>query len=164
MSCIALFLAGLDLTNYKGSGAPLLPAMRLTGTSAGTLYRAVLLEALLAATIVAIGIACGPAALTSARWRRPTAAPVPGQAYYVTMAAGLAGSLLVTIASLPLLSRAPERRKCVSRGRDRRWRYGAEGTRVRRAGQPPLPPRSPEWRCRSRPVLSGRGRAASGGS
>jgi hypothetical protein len=64
MSCIALFLAGLDLTNYKGSGAPLLPAMRLTGTSAGTLYRAVLLEALLAATIVAIGIACGPAALT----------------------------------------------------------------------------------------------------
>ena len=31
--------------------------------------------------------------------------PVPGQAYYVTMAAGLVGSLLVILASLPLLGR-----------------------------------------------------------
>jgi hypothetical protein len=89
--------------------------LRLTGTSAGTLYRVVLLEALLpllAATIVAIGIAYGLAVLTvSAIAPAGTPTPVPGQAYYVTMAAGLAGSLLIILASLPLLSRVtgPER-------------------------------------------------------
>ncbi len=31
--------------------------------------------------------------------------PVPGGAYFVTMAVGLAGSLLVILASLPLLRR-----------------------------------------------------------
>ncbi len=83
--------------------------LRLTGTSVGTLYRVVLLEALLpllAATIVAIGIAYGLAVLTVSRMAPAgTPTPVPGQAYYVTMAAGLAGSLLVILASLPLLGR-----------------------------------------------------------
>lgn len=83
--------------------------LRLTGTSAGTLYRVVLLEALLpllVATIVAIGIAYGLAVLTVSRMAPAgTPTPVPGQAYYVTMAAGLAGSLLVIFASLPLLGR-----------------------------------------------------------
>ena len=68
-----------------------------------------LLEALLpllAATIVAIGIAYGLAMLTVSRMAPAgTPTPVPGQAYYVTMAAGLAGSLLVILASLPLLGR-----------------------------------------------------------
>jgi len=37
----------------------------------------------------------------------PAGTPVPmlGQAYYVTMAAGLAASLLVILSSLPLLGR-----------------------------------------------------------
>ncbi len=83
--------------------------LRLTGTSAATLYRVVLLEALLpllAATVVAIGIAYGLAALTVSRIAPAgTPVPVPGQAYYLTMAAGLVGSLLVILVSLPLLGR-----------------------------------------------------------
>jgi FtsX-like permease family len=83
--------------------------LRLTGTPTSTLYRVVLLEAvfpLVAATVVAAGTAYGIAILT-VRAIAPagTALPVLGHVYYLTMAAGLAASLLVILASLPLLGR-----------------------------------------------------------
>jgi ABC-type antimicrobial peptide transport system permease subunit len=86
--------------------------LRLTGTPTSTLYRVVFLEAVLplvAATIVAAGIAYGIAVLT-VRTMAPagTPAPVPGHAYFVTMGAGLIASLLVILASLPLLGRITE--------------------------------------------------------
>jgi hypothetical protein len=83
--------------------------LRLTGTPTSTLYRVVFLEAVLplaAATVVAAGIAYAIAVLT-VRTMTPagTPVPVPGHAYFLTMGAGLAASLLVIAASLPLLGR-----------------------------------------------------------
>jgi len=83
--------------------------LRLTGTPTSTLYRVVLLEAvfpLVAATVVAAGTAYGIAILT-VRAIAPAGTPLPvlGHVYYLTMAAGLAASLLVILASLPLLGR-----------------------------------------------------------
>ncbi len=110
---LTIIVAGCSLAVAVGGGIverkrPF-TLLRLTGTSVTTLYRVVLLEALLpllAATILAIGIAYGFAVLTVSRFAPAgTPAPVPGQAYYVTMAAGLVGSLLVILASLPLLGR-----------------------------------------------------------
>ena len=83
--------------------------LRVTGTGIGTLYRVVLLEAtipLAAATVAAAALGYGVAAFAVTRLGPAGAsAPVPGGAYFVSMAAGLAGSLLVILASLPLLSR-----------------------------------------------------------
>jgi hypothetical protein len=83
--------------------------LRVTGTQISTLYRVVLLEALLplaAATVVAAGIAYIISVATVSRIAPPgTPAPVPGGAYFETMAGGLVGSLLVILASLPLLRR-----------------------------------------------------------
>lgn len=83
--------------------------LRVSGTPTPTLYRVVLLEALLplaAATIVAGGLAYGLAVMVvGAVAPAGTPLPVPGQAYYVTMGIGLVASLLVIFASLPLLRR-----------------------------------------------------------
>lgn len=83
--------------------------LRVSGTPTSTLYRVVFLEAVLplvAATVVAGGIAYGVAALTVARLAPVgTPAPAPGHAYYLTMGIGLVASLLVILASLPLLGR-----------------------------------------------------------
>jgi FtsX-like permease family protein len=83
--------------------------LRLTGTPARALYRVVVLEAvfpLVAATIVAAGTAYGISVLTVQKLAPAgTALPVPGSVYYLTMAAGLAASLLVILTSLPLLGR-----------------------------------------------------------
>lgn len=83
--------------------------LRVTGTQTGTLYRVVLLEAVLplvAAAIVAAGLGYGISVLTVSQIAPAgTAVPVPGHEYFVTMAAGLAASLLVILASLPLLGR-----------------------------------------------------------
>ncbi|HEX9032326.1 MAG TPA: FtsX-like permease family protein [Streptosporangiaceae bacterium] len=83
--------------------------LRLTGTPTSALYRVVFLEAvlpLLAATIVAGGMAYGLAVLTVQKMAPAgTPVPVPGAAYYLTMGAGLVASLLVILASLPLLGR-----------------------------------------------------------
>jgi hypothetical protein len=83
--------------------------LRVTGTQLAMLYRVVLLEAVLplaAATIVAAGLAYLISVVTVSRIAPAgTPVPVPGGAYFVTMAAGLAGSLLVIFASLPLLRR-----------------------------------------------------------
>ncbi len=83
--------------------------LRLTGTQLSTLYRVVLLEAvlpLLAATILAAGVAYGVAALTVIRIAPPgTPVPVPDQTYFLMMAGGLVAALLIIAASLPLLGR-----------------------------------------------------------
>jgi len=83
--------------------------LRVTGTQLATLYRVVLLEAVLplvAATILAGAVAYFIATATvEAIAPSGTPVPVPGGAYYATMAAGLAGSLLVILTSLPLLRR-----------------------------------------------------------
>ena len=83
--------------------------LRVTGTQTATLYRVVLLEAVLplvTATVVAAGIAYAIAVLTVGRLAPAgTAVPVPGGAYYLTMGLGLVASLLVIVASLPLLRR-----------------------------------------------------------
>jgi ABC-type antimicrobial peptide transport system permease subunit len=83
--------------------------LRVTGTQTATLYRVVLLEAILplvSATVIAGGIAYGIAVLIVTRLAPAgTPAPVPGGTYYLTMGIGLVASLLVIGASLPLLSR-----------------------------------------------------------
>jgi hypothetical protein len=83
--------------------------LRLTGTATSTLYRVVLLEAVLplvAATVVAAGIAYGISVLTVSKLAPAgTPLPVPGHAYFLTMGGGLIASLLVICASLPLLGR-----------------------------------------------------------
>jgi hypothetical protein len=83
--------------------------LRLSGTQLSTLYRVVLLEAvlpLITATVVAAGVGYGLAVLTVSRIAPAgTPVPVPSHAYFLTMGAGLIGSLLVILASLPLLRR-----------------------------------------------------------
>ena len=79
--------------------------LRLTGTPTSTLYRVVLLEAVLplaAATVVAAGTAYGISVLTVSKLAPAgTPTPVPGHAYFLTMGVGLVASLLVILASLP---------------------------------------------------------------
>jgi uncharacterized membrane protein YgcG len=83
--------------------------LRLTGTPISTLYRVVLLEAILplvAATAIAAGVAYGISVLTVNKMAPTgTPTPVPGHAYFLTMGVGLVASLLVILASLPLLGR-----------------------------------------------------------
>jgi hypothetical protein len=83
--------------------------LRLTGTPTSALYRVVFLEAvfpLAAATIIAAGTAYAISVLTVQKMA-PAGTPLPvlGHVYYLTMAGGLAASLLVILASLPLLGR-----------------------------------------------------------
>ncbi|HVB44957.1 MAG TPA: FtsX-like permease family protein [Streptosporangiaceae bacterium] len=83
--------------------------LRLTGTPTSTLYRVVFLEAVLplvAAMLFAAGTAYGISVLT-VNTMAPAGTPLPvlGHVYYLTMAAGLIASLLVIVASLPLLGR-----------------------------------------------------------
>ncbi len=101
---------------------------------------------LLAATLVAIGIAYGLAALIVSRIAPAgTPVPVPGPAYYLTMAAGVAGSLLVILAaaaaagarhasgegavrvSSPGSGRVPAPRRALIRGRTSGHGYGRRG-------------------------------------
>jgi FtsX-like permease family len=83
--------------------------LRVTGAQVSALYRVVLLEAILplaAATIVAGGLAYLIAVVTVAAIAPAgTPVPTPAGAYYLTMGCGLAGSLLIIAASLPLLRR-----------------------------------------------------------
>jgi hypothetical protein len=81
--------------------------LRVTGTPLATLYRVVLLEAVLplvAATILA-GVVAYVIATATVEAIAPSGTPVPapGGVYYATIAAGLAGSLVVILTSLPLL-------------------------------------------------------------
>lgn len=83
--------------------------LRVSGTGMGTLYRVVLLEAVLplaAATVVAGGIAYVFSALTvGAISPAGTSIPVPGNAYFLTMGLGLVAALAIIGTSLPLLRR-----------------------------------------------------------
>jgi len=83
--------------------------LRVTGTQTSTLYRVVLLEAVLplaAATIVAGALAYLIAIITVAAVAPAgTPVPAPAGAYYLTMGCGLVGALLIIGASLPLLGR-----------------------------------------------------------
>ena len=83
--------------------------LRVSGTGMGTLYRVVLLEAVLplaAATLVAGAIAYVFSALAVGAIGPPGASlPVPGSAYLLTMGLGLVAALAVIGTSLPLLRR-----------------------------------------------------------
>jgi hypothetical protein len=83
--------------------------LRLTGTPTATLYRVVFMEAVLplvAATVIAGGTAYGISVLTVQKMAPAgTPVPVPGHAYFLTMALGLVASLGVIVAALPLLGR-----------------------------------------------------------
>ena len=83
--------------------------LRVSGTGMGTLYRVVLLEAILplaAATVVAGGIAYAFSALTVGAVGPPgSSMPVPSNAYFLTMGLGLVAALAIIGTSLPLLRR-----------------------------------------------------------
>jgi hypothetical protein len=83
--------------------------LRLSGTPVRTLYRVVLIEALLplvAAIVIAGGLAYLIAVLTVLGIAPAgTPVPVPGHAYFLMMGGGLLGALAVIAAALPLLGR-----------------------------------------------------------
>jgi hypothetical protein len=83
--------------------------LRVSGTPTATLYRVVLLEAILplaAATVVAAGTAYGISVLTVDRMA-PTGTPTPtlGHVYFAIMGVGLLISLLVILVTMPVLGR-----------------------------------------------------------
>jgi len=83
--------------------------LRVSGTPTGTLYRVVLLEAILplaAATVVAAGVAYGISVLIVDRMA-PAGTPTPtlGHVYFATMGVGLLISLLVILVTMPVLGR-----------------------------------------------------------
>ena len=83
--------------------------LRVSGTPVRTLYRVLLLEAVLplaAATLVAAGLAYGMSVLAVTQMA-PPGTPVPqlSHVYFVTMGAGLAIALVVIGVTLPLLNR-----------------------------------------------------------
>jgi hypothetical protein len=83
--------------------------MRVTGTGVATLYRVVLLEALLPllGAAIAAGVAAYALAVLTVSKIAPagTPVPVPGHAYFFMMGAGLIAAVLVIVTSLPLLRR-----------------------------------------------------------
>lgn len=110
---LTLLVAGCSLAVVVGGGLverkrPF-TMLRLTGTPTSTLYRVVLQEAVLplvAATLVAAGTAYCISVVTVQKMA-PAGTPIPGlgHIYYLTVGAGLAVSLLVILATLPLLGR-----------------------------------------------------------
>jgi len=85
--------------------------LRLSGTPTSTLYKVVLLESVLplvSAALVAAGMGFALTAVAikalSASAGLSVAVATPGLAYYLTMVAGLAISLIVVLITLPLLS------------------------------------------------------------
>jgi len=114
---LTLIVAGCSLAVAVGGGLAErkrpFTLLRLTGTQPGTLYRVVLLEAVLplvAATVVAGGIGYGLAAAAVGKLAAGAPVPNPGGDYFMIIGGGLVASLLVILASLPLLGRitAPE--------------------------------------------------------
>jgi hypothetical protein len=110
---LTLIVAGCSLAVVVGGGMverkrPF-TLLRVTGTSLATLYRVVLLEAILplvSAAVVVAGIAYGISVLTVDRMA-PAGTPTPtlGHVYYLTLGAGLLASLLVIVVTLPVLGR-----------------------------------------------------------
>ena len=110
---LTLLVAGCSLAVTAGGGLverkrPF-ALLRVAGTPATALYRVVLLETVLplaVATVVAAGVAYGVAALTVGKLApRGTPVPVLGSPYYLLMGTGLAVSLAIILATLPLLGR-----------------------------------------------------------
>ncbi len=110
---LTLIVAGCSLAVAMGGGLAErkrpFTLLRLAGTPSATLYRVVLLEAVLplaAATIVAAGTAYGLAVAAVGKLAPPgTPVPIPGDTYYLTVGGGLIASVLVILAALPLLGR-----------------------------------------------------------
>jgi hypothetical protein len=110
---LTLIVAGCSLAVAVGGGLvdrkrPF-TLLRVSGTPVGVLSRVVLLEAavpLLAATILAAGIAYGTSVLAFVRLA-PTGTAIPrlGSAYYALMGIGLAVAFGVITVTLPLLRR-----------------------------------------------------------
>ena len=110
---LTLIVAGCSLAVAAGGGVverkrPF-TLLRLSGTPLATLYRVVMLEAvapLLAATVIAAGIAYGMSVLTVAKLG-PVGSPTPllDHAYYLIMGLGLVGALAVLLSTMPVLSR-----------------------------------------------------------
>jgi FtsX-like permease family len=112
---LTLIVAGCSLAVAVGGGLAErkrpFTLLRLTGTSGRTLYRVVLLEAVLplvAATIVAGGLGYLIAAEAVSKFAAGSPVPVPSHTYFLTIGGGLIGSLLIILASLPLLGRITE--------------------------------------------------------
>jgi hypothetical protein len=110
---LTLIVAGCSLAVAVGGGLvdrkrPF-TLLRVSGTQAGVLSRVVLLEAavpLLAATVVAAGIAYGTSILAFVRLAPAgTAVPRLGSTYYTLMGIGLAVAFGVIALTLPLLHR-----------------------------------------------------------
>ena len=110
---LTILVAGCSLAVSIGGGLAdrkrPFTLLRVSGTSAGTLYRVLFLEAvvpLAAATVVTAGLAYAMSALAVLRIAPPgTPVPLPGSAYFATMGAGLAVALVVIGVTLPLLGR-----------------------------------------------------------
>ena len=108
---LTLIVAGCSLAVAVGGGLAErkrpFTLLRVTGTPGATLYRVVLLEALLplvAATIVAAGLGYGLAVAAVGKFAPAgTPVPVPGGTYYLTVGGGLIASVLLILAALPLL-------------------------------------------------------------
>jgi hypothetical protein len=110
---LTVVVAGLSLVVSIGGGLvdrkrPF-TLLRVSGTPVRTLYRVLLLEAvvpLAAATLVTAVLAYGMSVLTVLRMA-PAGTPVPllGPVYFATMGAGLAIALVVIGVTLPLLNR-----------------------------------------------------------
>ena len=88
--------------------------LRVSGTAGATLYKAVMLEAvlpLLTASLVAaatgIGIAV-PLIKALPRLRNEPQISLPGPSHYVAMAIGLVAALVVVSSALPLLARVTQ--------------------------------------------------------
>jgi hypothetical protein len=110
---LTLLVAGCSLAVAAGGGLverkrPF-SLLRVAGTPVAALYRVVLLETVLplaVATVVAGGVAWGVSVLTIGKLARAgTPVPVPGGTYYLLMGTGLAISLAVIAATLPLLGK-----------------------------------------------------------
>jgi hypothetical protein len=110
---LTILVAGCSLAVAIGGGLAdrkrPFTLLRVSGTPVRTLYRVLLLEAvvpLAAATLVTAGLAYGMSVLAIMRMAPPgTPVPLLGHAYFATMGAGLAIALIVIGVTLPLLNR-----------------------------------------------------------
>jgi len=110
---LTILVAGCSLAVAIGGGLAdrkrPFTLLRVSGTPVRTLYRVLLLEAvvpLAAATLVTAGLAYGMSVLAIMQMAPPgTPVPLLGHVYFATMGAGLAIALIVIGVTLPLLNR-----------------------------------------------------------
>jgi len=110
---LTILVAGCSLAVAIGGGLadPKRPftLLRVSGTPVRTLYRVLVLEAvvpLAAATLITAGLAYGMSVLAFLQMAPPgTPVPMLGHVYFATMGAGLSIALIVIGVTLPLLNR-----------------------------------------------------------